>query len=47
MCHLDSIVCLSVEVHNVPFEQFSNVLPQFSGVKLNIRSFFTISETAG
>ena len=41
MCPLDSLVSPGVEADSVAFGQFWNILFIFSGVMLNIRSFFT------
>ena len=42
MCRLDPIVSSGVEVDDVAFDQFWNVLFLFSGFMLSIRSFFAI-----
>ena len=43
MSHFDSIASSGGELESVAFGQFRNVLLLFSGVMLNVRSFFTIS----
>ena len=39
----DSIISSGIEVDNVAFDQFLNVLLLFSGTMLSIRVFFTIA----